>query len=88
MVICPDTSPRGLNLKDEHKDYDFGSGAGFYINAVTKDYGDHYKMFDYISIELHDIISQYFLKSDDKRISIMGHSMGGHGALIIRAYIS
>lgn len=80
MIICPDTSPRGLDLKGEHDSYDFGSGAGFYLNATTEGYKDHYKMYDYISIELVSILKKYF-KVD--RFSISGHSMGGHGALIL-----
>jgi S-formylglutathione hydrolase len=82
MVICPDTSPRGLDLPDEHKSYDFGSGASFYLNASTAGYKDHYKMFDYISVELYDIILNKFLTKSGN-ISIMGHSMGGHGALVL-----
>lgn len=80
MVICPDTSPRGLNLPGEHDFYDFGSGAGFYLNATTDGYRDHYKMEDYI---VKDLVS--ILKNDFKmnKISIMGHSMGGHGALVL-----
>jgi S-formylglutathione hydrolase len=80
MIICPDTSPRGLDLKGEHDSYDFGSGAGFYLNATTEGYADHYKMYDYISIELVSILKDYF-KVD--KLSISGHSMGGHGALIL-----
>lgn len=80
MVICPDTSPRGLNLPQEHDAYDFGSGAGFYVNATTEGYKDHYKMYDYIVQELVGIIKDHFKV---KNISIMGHSMGGHGALIM-----
>lgn len=80
MIICPDTSPRGLDLKGEHDSYDFGSGAGFYLNATTEGYKDHYKMYDYISIELISILKDYF-KVD--RFSISGHSMGGHGALVL-----
>lgn len=84
MVICPDTSPRGLHLPAEHDSYDFGSGAGFYLNATTKGYQNHYLMFDYISQELHNIIlDEFFAQSDAARISISGHSMGGHGALIL-----
>ena len=84
MVICPDTSPRGLNLKSEHENYDFGSGAGFYLNATSEGYRDHYLMFDYISSELHQIIIDEFLAgSNSPKISISGHSMGGHGALIL-----
>lgn len=81
MVICPDTSPRGLNLPGEHDGYDFGSGAGFYVNATTKGYKEHYRMFDYVNIELYEIILKKFLGGAGE-ISIMGHSMGGHGALI------
>jgi S-formylglutathione hydrolase len=80
MIICPDTSPRGLNLLGEHDNYDFGSGAGFYLNATTEGYKDHYLMYDYISVELVSVLREYF-KVD--KYSISGHSMGGHGALIL-----
>jgi S-formylglutathione hydrolase len=84
MVICPDTSPRGLNLEKEHESYDFGSGAGFYVNATTKGYKDHYLMFDYVAHELYQIILENFLnETTSPKISISGHSMGGHGALIL-----
>ncbi|UYL10714.1 S-formylglutathione hydrolase [Bdellovibrio sp. SKB1291214] len=82
MVICPDTSPRGLQLPGEHDSYDFGSGASFYLDALTEGYRDHYRMFTYISEELHLLIQTQFQVPKNK-ISIMGHSMGGHGALII-----
>lgn len=82
MVICPDTSPRGLNLPGEHDAYDFGSGAGFYVDATTPGYRDHYRMFTYIQDELHGLIQREFGLTADQ-ISIMGHSMGGHGALIL-----
>ena len=80
MIICPDTSPRGLELAGEHESYDFGSGAGFYVNATTDGYKDHYQMYDYISKEIVNILKEHF---DIKKISIMGHSMGGHGALVL-----
>lgn len=80
MVICPDTSPRGLDLKGEHDSYDFGSGAGFYLNATTDQYKDHYNMYDYVLIELMQILEKNFKV---QKVSIMGHSMGGHGALIL-----
>lgn len=80
MVIAPDTSPRGLNLPGEHDSYDFGSGASFYVNATVKPYADHYKMYDYINEELYSLIKREFKVS---KISIFGHSMGGHGALVI-----
>jgi S-formylglutathione hydrolase len=82
MVICPDTSPRGLNLPGEHDSYDFGSGAGFYVDAQTPGYRDHYRMYSYVTRELYDLLPAFF-KIPTDRISIAGHSMGGHGALVI-----
>ncbi|RYZ67254.1 MAG: S-formylglutathione hydrolase [Proteobacteria bacterium] len=81
MLICPDTSPRGLSLPAEHDSYDFGSGAGFYVNATTAGYKDHYRMYDYVANEIPQILRDHFAAED--KISISGHSMGGHGALII-----
>ena len=80
MVICPDTSPRGLELKGEHDSYDFGSGAGFYLNSLTDEYKDNYKMDDYIIKELMPLLQEKFR---NKSFSITGHSMGGHGALVL-----
>jgi S-formylglutathione hydrolase len=80
MIICPDTSPRGLHLPGEHERYDFGSGAGFYVNALTEGYRDHYQMYDYVVVEIVQLLQKYF---GAKKISIMGHSMGGHGALVM-----
>ncbi|MDX9732256.1 MAG: S-formylglutathione hydrolase [Bdellovibrionales bacterium] len=82
MVLCPDTSPRGLNLPGEHDSYDFGSGAGFYLNATTDSYKSHYRMFDYIAHEIHALLVEKF-EIPANKISIMGHSMGGHGALVL-----
>jgi len=82
MVICPDTSPRGLDLPEEHESWDFGSAAGFYLNATTEGYDQHYKMFDYISKEVMEVLTDNF-KIDKTKISISGHSMGGHGALVL-----
>lgn len=80
MIICPDTSPRGLSLPGENDSYDFGSGAGFYVNATTEGYKDHYRMFDYIMDEVVSILKSHFRI---QKVSIMGHSMGGHGALVL-----
>lgn len=80
MIICPDTSPREAGVAGENEGYDFGTGAGFYVNATTPGYKTNYQMYDYIS---KDIIK---LLNDDFKItnySIFGHSMGGHGALVI-----
>jgi S-formylglutathione hydrolase len=80
MIICPDTSPRGTDLPGEHETYDFGSGAGFYLNATTQGYKDHYNMYDYIVKDIVAILKKEF---DVDKISIFGHSMGGHGALVL-----
>lgn len=82
MAICPDTSPRGTQLPLEHESYDFGSGAGFYLNATTPGYQDHYRMDSYVTEELGHLLQEHFQISPQK-ISLMGHSMGGHGALVL-----
>ncbi|NCP66681.1 S-formylglutathione hydrolase [bacterium] len=82
MIICPDTSPRGLDLPGENESYDFGSGAGFYVNATTEGYADYYQMYDYVNDEIYGLVQTEFEVPENK-ISIMGHSMGGHGALVI-----
>jgi S-formylglutathione hydrolase len=80
MVIAPDTSPRGLDLPGEHDTYDFGSGAGFYVDATTPGYRDYYRMFSYVADDLVSLLRDRFGVS---RLTIMGHSMGGHGALVL-----
>jgi len=83
VLVIPDTSPRGEGVPDEDpKTYDFGLGAGFYLNATTEKYKKHYNMLDYITKELPELISSKFPVVAD-RIGIMGHSMGGHGAMTI-----
>ena len=81
-VVFPDTSPRGAGIKGEDESYDFGSGAGFYINATTPGYKDHYRMEDYITQELPEALGKEY-PLDVARTSIFGHSMGGHGALTL-----
>ena len=80
-VVFPDTSPRGVTIEGQDDSYDFGSGAGFYLNATSSKWSKHYKMYDYVTKELPELVSKLF-PVDGKRVSIMGHSMGGHGALI------
>ena len=82
VLVCPDTSPRGTDLPSEHAAYDFGSGAGFYIDATVKPWSRHYRMFSYVTEELPALIGRHF-PADIERRSIFGHSMGGHGALTI-----
>lgn len=81
-VICHDTSPRGTNYPSEDDAYDFGSGAGFYLNATQNPWSGAYKMYDYIVQELPQVISDNF-NIDINKAGIFGHSMGGHGALTI-----
>lgn len=80
-IVFPDTSPRGNNVPDDD-DYDLGQGAGFYLNATEKPWVNNFKMWDYITLDLTNIINKHF-NVDMARQSIMGHSMGGHGALTI-----
>ncbi len=79
-IVMPDTSPRGTDYPGEHESYDFGSGAGFYLNATVEPYGHTYNMYDYVVQELPTLVEEHFPISDKRSIS--GHSMGGHGALI------
>lgn len=80
-LVAPDTSPRGCNIEGEDDSYDFGSGAGFYVDATEPKWKEHYNMYTYITVELPAVIMANFNVDKDKA-SIMGHSMGGHGALI------
>jgi S-formylglutathione hydrolase len=81
IFIAPDTSPRGDDVADD-AGYDFGQGAGFYVNATQAPFARHYQMQTYIEDELPALIAQHF-PVDMTRQSITGHSMGGHGALTI-----
>ena len=80
-LVFPDTSPRGEGVADDDA-YDLGQGAGFYVNATQKPWAPHYKMWDYIAEELPSFLQEY-APLDMSRQSIMGHSMGGHGALTL-----
>lgn len=79
-VICPDTSPRGDNIPDEPDNWQFGKGAGFYLDAAQAPFAENYRMYSYITEELTDLVGQKF-PLDMSRQAITGHSMGGHGAL-------
>ena len=80
-LVGPDTSPRGCNIEGEDDSYDFGSGAGFYVDATVEKWKTNYNMYSYVTQELPKIIEANF-PVDPLRKSVMGHSMGGHGALI------
>lgn len=79
-LVIPDTSPRGEGVADDAA-YDLGQGAGFYLNATQEPWAAHYQMYDYISRELPAVVQAHLPVTAAKSIS--GHSMGGHGALVI-----
>jgi len=80
--VAPDTSPRGLDLPGEHDAWDFGSGAGFYVDSTEALWEDHYRMYEYVTEELPRFVADS-QPIDTRRAAITGHSMGGHGALVI-----
>jgi len=82
-LLFPDTSPRGAGIEGEDKDWDFGVGAGFYLNATNPKYAKHYNMRTLVTEELPQVIESASLPIDFNRQSIFGHSMGGHGALTL-----
>ena len=82
IVVAPDTSPRGLGLPGEDDDWDFGTGAGFYLDAEAEPWSRHYRMYSYVTQELPPLIESQFPADKDRR-GIFGHSMGGHGALVV-----
>ena len=82
IVVCPDTSPRGDDVPDESDNWQFGKGAGFYVDATQAPFAKNYRMYSYITQELPALIAANF-PADMDRQGITGHSMGGHGALTI-----
>ncbi len=81
MLVAPDTSPRDAGIPGEKDDWDFGTGAGFYVDATVEPWSSHYNMFTYVVQELPDLIADHF-PSQMEHQGIFGHSMGGHGALV------
>jgi S-formylglutathione hydrolase len=81
MLVAPDTSPRQAGIPGEEDDWDFGTGAGFYVDATVAPWSQSYRMYSYVVKELPEIIAQHFPANLDRQ-GIFGHSMGGHGALI------
>lgn len=82
VLVAPDTSPRGLGLPGEDDDWDFGTGAGFYLDAEAAPWKRHYRMYSYVTKELPALIEASFPVYARRR-GVFGHSMGGHGALVI-----
>jgi len=82
-LVFPDTSPRGANAPGEDDSWDFGTGAGFYLNATDSNFSKHYNMFSFVTEELPEVLKSSGLPIDFHRQSIFGHSMGGHGAVTL-----
>ncbi|UOK73123.1 S-formylglutathione hydrolase [Ancylobacter polymorphus] len=82
IIVAPDTSPRGGDVPDEPDNWQFGSGAGFYLDATQAPYATHYRMYSYLVDELTALVAAQF-PADMSRQGIFGHSMGGHGALTL-----
>jgi len=81
MLVTPDTSPREPELPGDRDSWDFGQGAGFYVDATAAPWSANYRMFSYVTEELPAWLAAKF-PADTKRMGVMGHSMGGHGALV------
>ena len=81
VFVCPDTSPRGIELPGDRASWDFGVSAGFYVDATEAPWSAHYRMFSYVTEEFPALIAEHF-PIDPLRRGITGHSMGGHGALV------
>lgn len=82
IFVAPDTSPRGAGYPGEDDDWDFGTGAGFYVDATQPPWSAHYNMYTYITRDLPEAILAHF-PADEARQGLFGHSMGGHGALVV-----
>jgi len=88
-LVFPDTSPRtktelvGATGAREHENWDFGSGAGFYVDATAAPWSEHYRMESYVVDELPKLLAAQYPSLDFSRVSLFGHSMGGHGALTL-----
>ena len=81
-LVAPDTSPRGAGVPNESAAWDFGVGAGFYVDATQEPWARHYRMYSYVRDELRETVLKE-LPVDGSRLGIFGHSMGGHGALMM-----
>jgi S-formylglutathione hydrolase len=81
-LVVPDTSPRGADVPDAPDRYDLGQGAGFYVNATQAPWARHYRMYDYVTRELPALVEAELPLIPGRR-AIAGHSMGGHGALLV-----
>lgn len=83
VLVTPDTSPRGTGIEGATGDWEFGEGAGFYVDATTPAFAARFRMYGYVTRELPEVVGHHFAGADTLRAGIFGHSMGGHGALTI-----
>jgi S-formylglutathione hydrolase len=83
IIVAADTSPRGAKIPGEEDDWDFGTGAGFYLDATQPPWVEHYRMYSYVTEELPGLVDSAFPTRGPGACGISGHSMGGHGALVI-----
>jgi S-formylglutathione hydrolase len=81
MLVAPDTSPRKARVPGDDASWDFGVGAGFYVDATREPWSQHYRMYSYVTAELREVVQSLGAAQADQQ-SIFGHSMGGHGALV------
>lgn len=82
MLVAPDTSPRNTGSEGADNEWDLGTGAGFYLDATQAPWNRHFRMESYLVHELHDLVCNQF-NAEGQRVGIFGHSMGGHGALVL-----
>lgn len=83
ILVTPDTSPRDTGIAGATGDWEFGEGAGFYLDATTPAFAPRFRMYSYVTKELPAVVGAHFAAADMTREGIFGHSMGGHGALTI-----
>lgn len=81
ILVAPDTSPRGAGIPGEDESWDFGTGAGFYVDATEAPWASHYRMYSYVTRELPLLVAEHLPARVDRQ-GVFGHSMGGHGALV------
>ena len=82
-MLCPDTSPRGAGIEGEDASWDFGTGAGMYVDATVQPWCNHYNMYSYVTKEIYDVVFREWPVLCRARMGVFGHSMGGNGAIMV-----
>ena len=82
-MLCPDTSPRGAGIEGEDASWDFGTGAGMYVDATEAPWSTNYNMYTYVTKEIYDVIFEQWPILNKARMGVFGHSMGGNGAIMV-----